>query len=159
MKEQDELAVFISEEFDDSSWGQQPFSKMGVEDVQRLGAADRTIRKVTTNSYIRDIYTSATNLRNILGDMDAVAFEIASDIRRNLLVIAATIKKKPSRLILDTIRTYPMEEALRILEDTVKELNEVIAACKRALAAQTPDPEGDREVAASTSTRPGSTPD
>ena len=148
MKSNSEIDEFIAEEFDQTDWGNQ-WSKVGVEDVQRLSSADRTIRNVTTNSYIIDIYKEATNLRNVLGDMDGIASEIASNIRRNILVIAATIKKKPHRIILDAVRSHPLEVAIPILEETVKELSIVIAAGKRALAAQS-NPEGDAEVAAAT---------
>lgn len=144
MSTDSEIDQFISEEFDDSNWGNNSWSKVGVEDIQRLASADRTIRNVTANSYVIDIYRDATNLRNVLGDMDGIAAEIATNIRRNVLVIAATIKKKPSRIILDSVRSLPLELAVPLLERTVEELSEVITAGKRALA-ELKSPEGDHE--------------
>jgi hypothetical protein len=102
---------------------------VGVQNASSLQDAKDKISSITTDEFLIEAYNSATQLRNTLGDADALVADLAENIRMNILVVALSCRKDPAGMILSAARVMGDDQESFIVEAISK-----LQAYKQALA-------------------------
>jgi len=101
---------------------------VGVQNASSLQDAKDKISNITTDEFLIEAYNSATQLRNTLGDADALVADLAENIRMNILVVALSCRKDPAGMILSAARVMGDDQESFIVEAISK-----LQAYKQAL--------------------------
>jgi hypothetical protein len=101
---------------------------VGVQNASSLQDAKDKISSITTDEFLIEAYNSATQLRNTLGDADALVADLAENIRMNILVVALSCRKDPAGMILSAARVMGDDQESFIVEAISK-----LQAYKQAL--------------------------
>jgi hypothetical protein len=91
------------------------------------------VRSLTTDEFLIEAYNSATQLRNTLGDADALVYELTESIRMNILVVAISCRKNPADMILSSARALPAEEQNEFLSNAIA----LLSSYKRSIESET----------------------
>jgi hypothetical protein len=102
---------------------------VGIQNASSLQDAKDKISSITTDEFLIEAYNSATQLRNTLGDADALVADLAENIRMNILVVALSCRKDPAGMILSAARSMESDQ-----ESFISEAISKLQAYKQALA-------------------------
>lgn len=106
----------------DLSFIGQNSNELTGQNALSLQNAKEKIQSLTTDEFLIEAYTAATQLRNTLGDADALVFDLSEAIRMNLLVVAMSFRKHPTEMILSTVRAMSQNEQLEFLSNCIEML-------------------------------------
>ncbi len=109
-------------------------SAMTTYQAESLQNGKDKINSLTTDEFLMEAYNSATQLRNTLGDADALVYDLTESIRMNILVVAVSCREKPAEMILSSARALPAEEQDEFLSNAISLLN----SYKRSIESETP---------------------
>ena len=104
------------------SFGNQNSNEITNQNAYSLQNAKENIQNLTTDEFLIEAYSAATQLRNTLGDADALVSELSETIRMNILVVAMTCHKHPVEMILSATRTMSPENQSAFLADSIEML-------------------------------------
>lgn len=128
-----EQEMFDSVFEENFSFGNQVSSEITTQNAFSLQNAKEKIQSLTTDEFLIEAYTAATQLRNTLGDADALVSELSETIRMNILVVAMTCHKHPVEIVLSAVRTLPSEEQSAFLADSL----EMLMSYQRSMESET----------------------
>lgn len=97
-------------------------SEITTQNALSLQNAKDKIQSLTTDEFLLEAYNAATQLRNTLGDADALVSELSETIRMNILVVALSCRKSPVDMILSTIRAMSPQDQIKFLADSIETL-------------------------------------
>lgn len=99
--EGDENDPDIDEEdlFDDTNFRGTSHTELDQRLMDAVDKARDHIKGLTVDQFITEAYTAATQLRNILGDADGFASDLAETIRTNLMVVLMELRAKPAEML------------------------------------------------------------
>lgn len=134
----DNTDVFESEELEDvyeieSNYASISSGEITNQNANSIQNAKDKVKSLTTDEFLIEAYTAATQLRNTLGDADALVSELSEIIRMNVLVVAATLKERPVELILASARALPDDARSLFLAETI----EMLSLYKRSIESET----------------------
>lgn len=116
--EQDEV------EFDDSLFRATSHTETDQRLLDSTQEAKECISRLIVDEFISEAFVTATNLRNLLGDADGMAADMAETIRSNLIVVAQAIVKDPVAYVVAVSKAKPLEEQPQMLQDFVAKVQE-----------------------------------
>lgn len=105
--------------FDDELYGATAHSETDERQINALEQTKDAIRSLVINEFLIEAISGATLIRNLLGDADGYASELAETIRANLTVVALEIKKDPGGFILAAARACTSRKEMNDLLDDV----------------------------------------
>ena len=122
-------SVFESE----FSYGDKSSTELTAQNALSLQNAKDKIQSITTDEFLIEAYTSATQLRNTLGDADALVSELSENIRMNILVVAMSCRKHPAEMILAVARTMPLLDQSAFLQTSI----DMLLSYQRSIESET----------------------
>lgn len=111
----------------------QSSSELTSQNAYSLQNAKDKIQSLTTDEFLIEAYNAATQLRNTLGDADALVSELSETIRMNILVVAMSCRKHPAEMVLSATRTMSQEDQLAFLADSI----EMLLSYQRSIESET----------------------
>jgi len=66
--------------------------------------ASDDVKRFVVHEFINEAVVAATNLRNLLGDADGHAYDLAETIRANMMIVLQQINKDPGEFVLAFLR-------------------------------------------------------
>jgi hypothetical protein len=127
--------VFESVFEPDLLFGNQTSSEITTQNALSLQNAKERVQSLTTDEFLIEAYNAATQLRNTLGDADALVSELSETIRMNILVVSMSCRKNPTEMILSVARAMPLNDQLEFLADSI----EMLSSYKRSIESETLD--------------------
>ena len=109
-----------------------------TQNANSIQNAKDKVKSLTTEEFLIEAYTAATQLRNTLGDADALVSELSEIIRMNILVVAATLKERPVELIIASARALPLDVRSLFLAETI----EMLSLYQRSIESETTNEAG-----------------
>lgn len=117
------------EVFDDHLYAAASHTDTDVRLLENAQNAADTLRTFSADEFMCEAIVAATNLRNILGDADGHAYDLAEQIRTNLIVVSMALKADPAAYVIAAALTIedPIERK-NLLTDVLHKVNEHILA-------------------------------
>lgn len=120
--ELNELEETVEELFEENVYKNTSHSEMDERMAQSVQESKEIISRFVADEFITEAFMAATQLRNILGDADGHAAELAETIRLNLMVVSKAIKSDPGEFVLASIRGSSRDEQLTVLEKVLSKI-------------------------------------
>lgn len=105
--------------FDDELYRATAHSEIDERLLNSLEKAKETIRSFVVDEFLVEAIAASTVIRNLLGDADGFAYDLAESIRANLTVVAMEIKADPGGFVLAAARACKNPKDMNALLDNV----------------------------------------
>lgn len=115
--------VFEDSYLPDDMFAATQASTLSFGKAESIQAAKDHLLKLTTDEFLLEAYNAATQLRNTLGDADALVADLSETIRSNILVVATACNHDPIGMILSSIRAMNIEEQSECISNIISSLH------------------------------------
>jgi flavin-binding protein dodecin len=112
--------------FDDTNFRGTSHTELDQRLMDAVDKARDHIKSLTVDQFIQEAYVAGTQLRNILGDADGFAADLAETIRTNLVVVLTELRAKPAEMLVKIALSFddPVDQ-LAFLTDAEKTLHDL----------------------------------
>lgn len=94
----------LDTDFDENLYRATAHTEYDERTLKSIQIAKDNIQRFVVDEFITEAIVAATQLRNVLGDADAHAYDLAQTISDNLMVVSQGISKNPGEFVLAFLR-------------------------------------------------------